>query len=870
MVPMVDKNSLFTSPPVLVPQHSFFSQFWGVWPRLVSGEDRLNLALTEGAGSGLIGSVFNHLRGLKCGRLLRGVLMASLLLLGITVAGAQGEDSAEVRPVGVLGQEESEAVVEFLNAADVHAQFLDSYEGAAEFPSAAACATCHPDHYREWSVSAHAYSQLSPVFNTMHAAILEKTSGTNGDFCIRCHTPIGMAQNEPLFTSNLKRGTVSVEGITCVVCHRIDKNYGKVNGRRGLVKGSLYDPISGPTGDRVLKSVLATNSTLRTSNEGDGEMPIHGGVNQFDPITTSAFCASCHDVNLPNGFRLEEAFSQYKNSPAAAAGTSCQDCHMGKVPGTVTGEGDANYHHGPAARIGGALWAKPGDVDYGKPTPVRKKTNHMFVGPDYSIVHPGIFPHSKDLRDHIWMWRRERLEGDVLVVEERAGLKHILEFRWEAGWGDPMSSFEKRMDADPGCEASLPWPWDDREYRMEFRHLLNEQFRLLNEADRQRHQIMRRGFQLGDFTVTRDDERGLDFEVEVHNGTDGHGVPTGFDAERLIFLEVTVRDAVGRTIFQSGDRDPNGDVRDLHSIFVHHHAEKSGETLSESAWKEAAGMELLKGDRFWEPDKDLFSLQSRFLTRNFRGGEREQVLSVNYSADPLPYVRPEARPSGIYARPAGQRKQGLVIPPNGSRTAEYRVPAAALSGARPYEVEVRFIAQMVPVNLIKEIGYVGFDYDLSMREVAKRVVYGHRVSTSTSDQSRRGGAMTLWDRKVVIDGERELWDLRPSEKDIMAPVAMVFPYDPMHGVRHGERGFGVVTDRVFKEAPLPARERVGARTVTSDPAKPAMGPLEGLKKLLPPIENVVSATGERLKVPGKVSQGAGSPKKEGGKSNAPE
>ena len=37
---------------------------------------------------------------------------------------------------------------------------------------------------------------MSPVFNSMHATLLKATSGTNGDFCIRCHTQIGMQRDE--------------------------------------------------------------------------------------------------------------------------------------------------------------------------------------------------------------------------------------------------------------------------------------------------------------------------------------------------------------------------------------------------------------------------------------------------------------------------------------------------------------------------------------------------------------------------------------------------------------------------------------------------------------------------------------------------
>ena len=88
------------------------------------------------------------------------------------------------------------------------------------FPSATTCAACHGEIYREWSVSPHAYAQLSPVFNAMQAKIGKLTNGTNGDFCIRCHTPVGMNLGEPTFQSNLDRHPTSQEGVTCVVCHR--------------------------------------------------------------------------------------------------------------------------------------------------------------------------------------------------------------------------------------------------------------------------------------------------------------------------------------------------------------------------------------------------------------------------------------------------------------------------------------------------------------------------------------------------------------------------------------------------------------------------------------------------------------------------
>ncbi len=128
------------------------------------------------------------------------------------------------------------------------------------FPSANSCATCHPDHFREWSVSQHAYSQMSPVFNAFNGTVLKITNGTNGDFCIRCHTPVGMNIGEPEFMSNMDRFATSREGITCIVCHRLKNAYGKVSGRLAIVEGDIFDPVYGPEGGDELARVIESDS----------------------------------------------------------------------------------------------------------------------------------------------------------------------------------------------------------------------------------------------------------------------------------------------------------------------------------------------------------------------------------------------------------------------------------------------------------------------------------------------------------------------------------------------------------------------------------------------------------------------------------
>lgn len=545
------------------------------------------------------------------------------------------------------------------------------------FPSATACRECHPEHYREWSVSPHAYAQLSPVFNAMSAKLDKKNSGTMGDFCIRCHTPVGMALNEPIIMANADRHPTSREGVTCVVCHRINQAWGKGAGRLALVEGDIHTPVSGPVGSGTLAMVLSNPENYGTLKpHPDPEIrgrEIHGDVVPFFQLTTPGFCGACHDVFAPNGFRLEDAFSEYKGSPAALKKQqSCQDCHMGTEPGVASG-----YRCGPAAIIGNT------------PTPNRKRTNHMIVGPDYSIVHPGIFPHNP---------AAVREEHDVFRPRVEYGLatyREWLRFDHEAGWG--LESFEKNVPKD----YHFPEPWDDQVLRYRARDILNAQFTLLGEAAINRHRLLSTGYRLGGIELTKCDNSGLQFQTVVWNGTDGHGVPTGFDAERIVYLRVMVYDAAGKLRFISGDLDANGDLRDAHSSYVH--------------------------NGLLPPDRQLFNLQTKFVTRNIRGGEREQVLNVPFSLDPLPYFRPETRPFTVLGRPLGARKHKQNILPGGSRHAVYEVPAKQLCGPGPYRIVVQLIAGMVPVNLIRDIAPAGFDYDLSAREVAERVVAGHEV-----------------------------------------------------------------------------------------------------------------------------------------------
>ena len=526
----------------------------------------------------------------------------------------------------------------------------------SEFPSAQECGACHQEIYREWSVSRHAFAQISPTFLAYQATLVKLTKGTLGDFCERCHTQTGMSSGEPILTSNNKRAKVSLEGITCVVCHRIPEAYGKITGRFPLKSGDIKNPVYGPRKGDELKRILDSHA--------DNPPKTHREARLFEQISQPGFCGRCHDVRLVNGVRFEDLFSEYKQTPAAKRGTTCQACHMGPVPGV-----DSEYEHASAAIV------------RGEPTRPARRTNHMFPGPDSSVVHPGIFPINSE-------------------AQEFATPEEWISFDVDAGWG--TDKFEKNIPKD----LKFPGIWGDPEERRAAREIIDTQLKLLAENRVAATALMRNGYGLGDVKIV-EKEKGLIFDIEVKNLTDGHSVPTGLIAERNVFLQVTVTDADGAVVFRSGDLDPNGDVRDTHSLYVH--------------------------DGNIPRDEQLFNLRSPILVGTIHGGEREQVLPANYSLNPLIFMRPSDTPSLLMGGIRDLRLQKKSIEALGNRWAHYQIGREQLTGRKPYHLNIKLVAGQLPPHLINAISGAGFEYGLTARSIGDKLVDLYRV---------------LWERNV--------------------------------------------------------------------------------------------------------------------------
>ena len=474
-------------------------------------------------------------------------------------------------PHAVLGQEKKAAKAEG--------------KQKAEFVSASDCGVCHPAHYREWAGSPHGHAHLSPAFQAFQRKLMTKSGGTIAGFCVRCHTPIGTVLGEKPILEDSKRNPISLEGVTCVVCHSIDRLHGLVSGKIRISPDfPFYGPFYGPDEKGATKG--AEDTLIE-------DVP-HPGK-RITAIRNSRLCGACHDLISTGQLRIEEAFSEWRHSPWAAEGVSCQDCHMSPDPGR------------PVPR---EKWPKEtiADSNIFPDLPKRTRTNHAFTGPDHQLV--------------------------TNAAKERLNL-------------------------------------NDEEYKAYIEKYEKDRLQLFKNA--------------ADLSVKHPSEvaagSSLKAVATITNRFSGHNLPTGFTAERQIWLEVLLRDAKGKLLYASGDLDKNGDLRDAHSEEVEHGTASV--------------------------DYDLVNLQAKFLARGFTGTETENLDPVNRLLTPVPIHRPSSALVALIGSPFGARitKKGILARSSQDFTYKMSVPEGAEG---PLKLSVRLRVRHVPPHFLISIGLRDF------------------------------------------------------------------------------------------------------------------------------------------------------------------
>lgn len=279
-----------------------------------------------------------------------------------------------------------------------------------------------------------------------------------------------------------------------------------------------------------------------------------------------------------------------------------------------------------------------------------RHSNHSFYGPGYPIAHPGLFPfNTRSLEWSIQDW---------------------LKFDHRAGWGTGSEKGDK-----------FPPPWDSRAARERGRLVIAQNEKALEYKKRHRVQVMENGSRIDGpfFDGAPRLGESLSFSYRVSNVDEGHNLPSGsLGAQPEIWLNVALLDPAGENVWESGYVDSTGDMADLHSAEVH-----AGKIPH---------------------DDQLFNLQTKFLTTNVKGTDREMLLPVNFDVDQLPFLRPAGVPTSVLNHPPFVRMEGRSIPPLGHRDAHYRVPGKLLQKPGKYRLMVRLRSRAEPIYFMKFVG----------------------------------------------------------------------------------------------------------------------------------------------------------------------
>ena len=214
------------------------------------------------------------------------------------------------------------------------------------------------------------------------------------------------------------------------------------------------------------------------------------------------------------------------------------------------------------------------------------------------------------------------------------------------------------------------------------RFVIQQNEKLLEDKKRDRLAVMENGSRIdGPFFDGKKPTRGKDLELRyrITNVDEGHNLPSGsLGAQPEIWLNVALIDPDGENVWESGYVDSLGDMADLHSLDV------------------AAGT--------IEHDDQLFNLQTKFLTTNVKGTDREMYLPVQFDNDPLPHLRPANVPTTVLNHPPFVRMEGRSIPPLGWRDAKYSIPGEVLKKPGTYKLQVRMRSRAEPIYFMRFVG----------------------------------------------------------------------------------------------------------------------------------------------------------------------
>lgn len=276
-------------------------------------------------------------------QLLRLLMLCSVLgAAGAALRGSVQAGSEESAAKDARGKYQAKNASTYSYKFGVNSPFLPSnattdtgeFLQPSAFPTAEYCGHCHQASETQWRQSAHSNSNR-PVWYQRNVDLLRAEKGVEFTrHCEGCHNPIALL-SAGLTPSQPKAHAYDADGITCSVCHSIQKvstqgTGSYIMGTPAVMVDEAGQPITRPVSDAEILAHLDR----------------HSKAVMKDFYRTSEFCASCHKAALPhtlNDYKWLRAFSVYdewqnssfaKQSPlpfyTKDSVSTCQTCHMGR------------------------------------------------------------------------------------------------------------------------------------------------------------------------------------------------------------------------------------------------------------------------------------------------------------------------------------------------------------------------------------------------------------------------------------------------------------------------------------------------------------------------------------------------------------
>lgn len=208
-----------------------------------------------------------------------------------------------------------------------------TFISADKFIPASYCARCHSSAHAQWAESPHRSSFRGPFYQKNIDDFIKQYGIETTRHCESCHNPIALVSGALTTGSKIAR-PFDDEGVTCTVCHSIEKiTYLEgIGSYRIAPPALLVDENGKPFQGKITDEMILTNTSA------------HKRAMMKDFYRTPEFCAACHKAAMPRqieNYKWRRSFSVYDEWQMSSHSnesplpfykkprSTCQTCHMG-------------------------------------------------------------------------------------------------------------------------------------------------------------------------------------------------------------------------------------------------------------------------------------------------------------------------------------------------------------------------------------------------------------------------------------------------------------------------------------------------------------------------------------------------------------